>query len=198
MATSEPQNPSGELDPQRRIAILEAALQCFTRFGITRTSIQDVAAAAKVSRTTVYRYFEDRNDLVQGAVDLATDQFYVLAAQQMETAESLVAQIGEVARVICHTIETRRIHATADDEETMRHLLTGSLVRRMSEFLQPYLEAAKARGEVRRDLDTHAASEFLARLLQSLFTAEQSAVFDLAKPRTVVTFLEQFAIAGLD
>ncbi|WP_156766944.1 TetR/AcrR family transcriptional regulator, partial [Mycobacterium sp. E796] len=55
----------GEFD--RRDQILEAANECFTQLGIQRTSVQDVARKANVSRGTIYRYFEDRNVLIDAA-----------------------------------------------------------------------------------------------------------------------------------
>src|SRR4051812_35126401 len=45
-----PAPPPKSLDP-----LLDAAVRCFTRFGVRRTSVQDVAEAAGVNRATVYR-----------------------------------------------------------------------------------------------------------------------------------------------
>lgn len=43
--------------------IIEATVKCFRRFGINKTSMDDIARAAKVSRPTIYRYFPSRNHL---------------------------------------------------------------------------------------------------------------------------------------
>ena len=45
-----PSAPSAELDPY-----LDAAARCFVRYGVRRTSVQDVATELGVNRTTVYR-----------------------------------------------------------------------------------------------------------------------------------------------
>ena len=45
-----PPAPPDELD-----AALDAAERCFTRHGVTRTSMNDIARAARVSRSTIYR-----------------------------------------------------------------------------------------------------------------------------------------------
>jgi len=47
-----------------RERILEAALELFLRQGIRKTSIDDVADRAGVTRVTVYRYFSDRQQLI--------------------------------------------------------------------------------------------------------------------------------------
>jgi AcrR family transcriptional regulator len=60
----------------RRDQILGAANECFTQLGIARTSVQDVARTANVSRGTVYRYFEDRNVLIEAAIEFGAQRFY--------------------------------------------------------------------------------------------------------------------------
>lgn len=47
--------------------LLDGAKFCYERLGIVSTSMADIAAQAKVTRPTVYRYFKTRNDVV-GAV----------------------------------------------------------------------------------------------------------------------------------
>ena len=42
--------------------------------GIQRTSVQDVARMANVSRGTVYRYFEDRNVLIDAAIEFGAQE----------------------------------------------------------------------------------------------------------------------------
>ncbi|WP_141681169.1 TetR/AcrR family transcriptional regulator, partial [Mycobacterium malmoense] len=63
----------GEFD--RRDQILEAANECFTQLGIQRTSVQDVARTANVSRGTIYRYFVDRDVLIEAAIEHGAQGF---------------------------------------------------------------------------------------------------------------------------
>jgi AcrR family transcriptional regulator len=49
--------------------ILDATMTCLSRFGVAKTTIDDVAREAGCSRATVYRYFTNRNALVAAAVD---------------------------------------------------------------------------------------------------------------------------------
>ncbi|NNH70467.1 TetR/AcrR family transcriptional regulator [Nocardia uniformis] len=48
--------------------ILDAALTVFGSTGIRGTSMEDVARAAKLARSGVYRYFRTKNDLIEAAV----------------------------------------------------------------------------------------------------------------------------------
>ena len=43
--------------------IIDATVKCFRRYGIRKTSMEDIAKAAKLSRPTIYRYFPSRHHL---------------------------------------------------------------------------------------------------------------------------------------
>lgn len=43
--------------------IIDATVKCFQRYGINKTSMDDIAKAAKLSRPTIYRYFPSRHHL---------------------------------------------------------------------------------------------------------------------------------------
>ncbi|MGH2723366.1 MAG: TetR/AcrR family transcriptional regulator [Actinomycetota bacterium] len=51
-----------------RSRILDAALQAVSTFGLSRFTMDDVARAAGMSRQTVYRYFDSKDDLVMAVV----------------------------------------------------------------------------------------------------------------------------------
>lgn len=50
-------------DPDKRRQILDGALQIFTSRGFDAASMSDIAAAANVSKGTLYVYFEDKEHL---------------------------------------------------------------------------------------------------------------------------------------
>ena len=47
-----------------RAKLIEAAYRCFERYGVQKTTMEDVASAAGCSRQTVYNNFATKNDLV--------------------------------------------------------------------------------------------------------------------------------------
>ena len=49
--------------------ILDAALDCYVRQGIGATTLEDVARAAGVGRSTLYRYVDNRDDLAKQEAD---------------------------------------------------------------------------------------------------------------------------------
>lgn len=61
-----PDTPTADLASQ---AILDAAVVEFERHGFRRVALDDVARRARVSRTTIYRRFANRDELVAAVID---------------------------------------------------------------------------------------------------------------------------------
>jgi AcrR family transcriptional regulator len=63
-----PSSPKAEPGDARRHAILDAAVTVFVRFGFRKTSMEEVARAAQVSRQGLYLHFATKEDLFREAV----------------------------------------------------------------------------------------------------------------------------------
>lgn len=54
-----------EADPDSTAArVLDAALACIARYGVAKTTIDDIAREANCSRATLYRHFANKGDLI--------------------------------------------------------------------------------------------------------------------------------------
>jgi len=53
-----------------RAQIARVALELFERNGFDETTVEDIAAAAGISRRTLFRYFESKRDIVWGEFDV--------------------------------------------------------------------------------------------------------------------------------
>src|SRR6266852_8952624 len=58
-----------KVDPGRRAALLDAALTVFARYGYRKTSMDEVARAAGVSRQGLYLQFANKEELFRKAVE---------------------------------------------------------------------------------------------------------------------------------
>jgi AcrR family transcriptional regulator len=85
-------------DPTRE-KILISALAVFSERGISKTSLNEVAYRAGVTRVTVYRHFADKKELVRAAF-LRVEQVFEkgladLKRNPREDGEKILNQIGE-------------------------------------------------------------------------------------------------------
>jgi AcrR family transcriptional regulator len=80
--------------PDERIAaILDAAYACFTRHGVRRTTMDDIAREAGISRAAVYQHVRNKEDafrrLVARLLDGALDRARAAAAAQQSLVNRL-------------------------------------------------------------------------------------------------------------
>ncbi len=192
--------PANGADDSTRTRILHAALECFMQLGISRTSLHDVARHAQVSRGTVYRYFSERQELIDATIELRGQRYYQEAAAEMDAHDTLADQMGAFGEVVGRNVADFSRHRLRHDESMFMRLSASDrdgALRRMSHFLVPYVEAAKGRGEVRRDVDPEEAAEWLARMLMSVTAMQSSSVFDVRRPKSVGKFMATYGVAGL-
>ena len=50
----------------RRGEVLDATYECLTRYGVRRTTMEDIASAAGMSRAAVYQYVRNKDDAFRG------------------------------------------------------------------------------------------------------------------------------------
>ena len=86
-------------DRSRKSAILVAARSVFVRYGYRKTSMDDVAKAAEVSRQGLYVHFASKEDLfremIHQAISLHLHEAHVaLANEARSIGERLVAALG--------------------------------------------------------------------------------------------------------
>ncbi len=64
-----PRNPDRQLSPQKTAAILNGAMQEFLARGYAAASMDRIAAAASVSKATVYSHFHDKQALFNALIE---------------------------------------------------------------------------------------------------------------------------------
>lgn len=80
----------------RRVKILAAAEHCFVRAGFHKTTMQDVAAEARMSAGNVYRYFPSKDAIVAGLV--ARDRAEVAAGFERLRADDPIGSLAAMVR----------------------------------------------------------------------------------------------------
>ncbi|TGJ99458.1 TetR/AcrR family transcriptional regulator [Leptospira semungkisensis] len=67
------------VDETRKKEILDAALYCFLQFGYSKTSMDDIAKKAGLSRPLLYLKFKNKEDLFESIFDYTLEDCYIEA-----------------------------------------------------------------------------------------------------------------------
>jgi AcrR family transcriptional regulator len=81
---------------ERRTAVLDAALRTFARFGYRKTSMDDVAAEAHISRPGLYFLFSSKSGLFRAAAERAIELDLASAERALAAPDrALVDRVAE-------------------------------------------------------------------------------------------------------
>jgi AcrR family transcriptional regulator len=138
---------------QARDLLLDAADRCFERWGPAKTSLDDIAAEAQVSRVTVYRYLGSRADL-----------FIALAIRNLHRAQDQKRGHDQPAALaLAEFLLTGRDFVQSYAEPGLVDILATSsdLAEHSREGYLEWLHEMKTRGEVRGDIDINDAVDWV-------------------------------------
>lgn len=149
--------------------ILDAADACFAHYGIGKTTMEDVASAAEISRATLYRTFSDRESLLTALVRRRAEMNIARSRSRIMAMDTLTERVVEGI-----TLNVRvghrdpLMHALVSPEQmALANTLlssTGLATELTRMFWEPILTAAREAGEIREDIDLVGLCEWISRL----------------------------------
>jgi AcrR family transcriptional regulator len=185
------------VNPDVRERLLQATYVCVGRWGLAKTTVEDAAREAGVSRATVYRYFPGgREELVGAVVGWEFARFFRRLYEEVHDAETL-EEVMERGLMFAH-------HALVEHEVLQRVLETEPeiLLPRLTieadqtntlvaAFLAPYL----VRHGMAEGPELDLAAEFLARMVLSYIGSPGR--WDLNDPDQVALLVRSELLAGI-
>jgi len=186
-------------DPRERV--LAGAYDCVGRFGMGKTTVDDVAKASGVSRATIYRLFPGgRDQLLRETVGWEMNRFFARLADAVGGApdfETLVEQALIYAHRAVHDHEVlQKVLVTEPD--VLLPLMTieqHRVLRYITAYLRPLLVREAAEGRLQPGLDVDAAADFVARMALSIMASPGSV--DLTDPAQVHALVRERLLAGI-
>ena len=177
--------------------IVDAALRCIARWGVAKTTADDIAREAAMSRATLYRTFPGGREVVLGAVlRHEVGRFFATVSSQLDRAETLEDLL------VCGLVEANAFlgdHAALGyliDHEPQA-ILPATPVERLARAIG--LASAFAEPHLARFVDperARAAAELVTRLAIS-YTLVPAATLDLSDVESVRRFVRTLILPGL-
>jgi AcrR family transcriptional regulator len=187
-------------EPAPPARVIAAARRCFARYGVDRTTMQDIAKESGMGRTGVYRLGLTRREITEAAI----------VARLRELGEGIRPVADRDAPFVELLLDTSiaTVDAARSDPE-LQHLLdttaTVSLHRLITgnessmqgivlDVLGPMLRRARERGEIRPEVSDERVVEWLRGVYLMLILredldadAEKALVTDFVLPSLVIS-----------
>lgn len=191
----------GDAD-QIRVRVLDAAYEQFCRMGIQRSTMEDVAKRAGLSRITVYRRFATKDTLVEHVVRREYrryfDRFLVEIKQAETVADRVVLGFVSSLRAIRGNPLIGGLIA-AEPGLLASSMITddGRTLATVREFVAGQLRREQHAGTVSAGLDPEVVAELMVRVSAS-FLAIPSHVVDLDDEEQLAELARRYLVPMLD
>jgi AcrR family transcriptional regulator len=187
------------VEPRERV--LAATYACVARFGMGKTTVEDVVKQSGVSRASIYRLFPGGKDqLLRETVGWEMNRFFASLAEAVYDAPDF-ASLLEGGLVFAHrSIQEHEVLRKVLDTEPERLLPLITVEQHrvlefITAFLLPYLEREERAGRVRPGVDLQAAADYVARMILSLIGSPGR--WDMDDPDEVRMLVREELLGGI-
>lgn len=190
--------PWETMEQPARTRILEATYACIARYGLGKTTIEDAAKEAGLSRATVYRHFPGgREELVREVIGWEMARFFLRLAEAVAGTGDFADLLEEALLFAHEAVERHEVLQKVLQTEPERLLPTLTVesdrIRVLiSAFLVPHLSCEP---RLRPGVDPPEAADYVARLFLSFIGSPGR--WDLTDRRQVRTLVRTEFLGGI-
>lgn len=151
----------------RQREIVEAAVKCFERWGISRTRVDDIAVEAGMARSQIYKQFNGKDAIVLAVIMESIRQHNRAMREQIPLrGPSDRVILDSMVIVIRHAIENRLTAALLNEPESP-HVTARALAAQpevmalLEEYWSGVFDYARRRGELKAHFDPASATRWV-------------------------------------
>lgn len=153
-------------DEEARRRLLDAAGRCIVRRGNAQIRMAEVADEAGVSRSTVYRYFPGRDEVLLGLMLMRLDKALDALVRSLRHPDDPVRSLPEMVLVPVESVEGNPLNEAlfaAESTAVATALEMGSepIVELLLRHYEPLLQRWKLAGRLYDDLDPRSLVQWL-------------------------------------
>jgi AcrR family transcriptional regulator len=164
-----PTRPGRRRDTRLDAAILDAALALFVEGGVVAASFEAIAARTGASRSTIYRRWPNRDELLLAAIDRLRTQLEAgaedWAARPVAEVIELFQRLTLAAATDAHSIGLLRQVLALDPHSPIKHRYWAAVIQPRRDTFAQMITIARQRGELPAGLDPYLLQDLLAGAL---------------------------------
>ena len=152
--------------------VLDATVRCCQRHGVSAIGISDIAAEAKIGRATLYRHFENFEDVLVALIGREMDELLAELTAVIDSFETIEDKLIEPTVYFLREVSRSPVLRMLFAQDAQ---LIGRVAMRAAEFralgaafCRPVFEQAMREGRIRPGVTLDQYQEWIARLQVSL------------------------------
>lgn len=159
------------ISSEKRERILDAATKEFAKNGFENANINNIAKKADVSVGSLYKYFENKQDLFLTVVQYSIRAMETLLTSLAESDEDILLKVEQIIRTIQKTSKENVLLVklynvmTSENNPRFASQFAYEMESMTARIYRVAIEQGKKTGDVREDID----SAFAAYLIDNIF-----------------------------
>lgn len=85
---------------EKKLEILERASAVYLKFGIKSVTMDDLARELSISKKTIYKYFNDKNDLVKSIIEMKVEMDSAVCSNTALQADNAIDELITVSQLV--------------------------------------------------------------------------------------------------
>ena len=85
---------------EKKLEILERASAVYMKFGIKSVTMDDLARELSVSKKTIYKYFNDKNDLVKSIIEMKVQMDSAICTNTALQSANAIEELIEISELV--------------------------------------------------------------------------------------------------
>lgn len=145
-------------------SILAAAIELFSKQGISKTNVEEIALRAGVNPISVYNRFGNKRNLIRAAV-------MRIAESQWESAQAILEGEGDFLARLNRLMDFKRREAASHDPELFAAAIGAdpelaaefreTFVSKVNPAMEAFLDRGRAEGAIRSDISPEVLRAYL-------------------------------------
>jgi AcrR family transcriptional regulator len=170
------------LEKERKQQILKAAAKRFSRHGLNKTTLDEIARDLRIGKATIYHYFDTKEDLFYKTIEWEIELFIedlkiIFNNEQLSLKEKLVEYFSFKTSIFSkYKLIYEVLYYTMKEELFEKEVaLVNILFEKEIEFLKQYLQGKKEmQSEIASNLVIRSWGEMFSSKILSAVDAEKS------------------------
>jgi len=85
---------------EKKLEILERASAVYMKYGIKTVTMDDLARELGISKKTIYKFFDDKNDLVRSIIEMKVSMDAAICVNCMQNSENAIDDLFNLSKLV--------------------------------------------------------------------------------------------------